>query len=379
MPGLSSLQVNIKDQPHNLAWINGDEQALLKDLGGSGRLGPMGIPAYETGDDGDEDGEGDGEDAEGEGEGEGEGGGGGEGPDDVGATDEAAATSAAGTAGAASSAAESEASFNEAMGAQAAEAAESIDPDALSTDTRGLTAAEAEAALAEAEALEAPYEDLPFREEPIFKPPSQYRTTEYTPEDKIASALINIMFGAAVPGAGIARLAGFNPGKMLAGETTRSYYSNKMGEELNPYTEPPRDDFGQQEYIDKVDKANIANLYPQEKNQEELGAMAQSFNNKENSEVLRNITERLTAQNKSIEPFNEWLAGQSEAMQAADATTQTNEYRKSLRDAIPTSESYRPIVQPATNTVEQEFINKLYASPTKLSPTQALFDELGIV
>jgi isochorismate synthase EntC len=152
-----------------------------------------------------------------------------------------------------------------------------------------------------------------------------------------------------------------------------------MGEELNPYTEPPRDDFGQQEYIDKVDKANIANLYPQEKNQEELGAMAQSFNNKENSEVLRNITERLTAQNKSIEPFNEWLAGQSEAMQAADTTTQTNEYRKSLRDAIPTSESYRPIVQPATNTVEQEFINKLYASPTKLSPTQALFDELGIV
>ena len=64
MPGLSSLQVNIKDQPHNLAWINEKEQALLKDLGGSGRLGPMGIPAYDTGDDGDEDGEGDGEDGE---------------------------------------------------------------------------------------------------------------------------------------------------------------------------------------------------------------------------------------------------------------------------------------------------------------------------
>ena len=47
MPGLSSLQVNIKDQPHNLAWINEAEQALLKDLGGSGRPGPMGIPAYD--------------------------------------------------------------------------------------------------------------------------------------------------------------------------------------------------------------------------------------------------------------------------------------------------------------------------------------------
>jgi hypothetical protein len=339
MPGLSSLQVNIKDQPHNLAWINDAEQALLKDLGGSGRPGPMGIPAYPFDDFDDPEGI----------------------DDDPG-----------GLGGAAAQAAED--------AAAAAAAAASIDPDALSTDLPGLTAAEAEAALAAAEDPEAPYEDQPYREVPIYEPPSQYRTTEYTPEDKIASALINTVFGAVVPGAGIARLAGFNPGKMLAGETTRSYYSNKMGEELNPYTEPPRDDFGQKEYIDEVDKiADIANLYPQEKNQEELGAMAQSFNNKENSEVLRNITERLTAQNKSIEPFNKWLAGQSEAMQAADATTQTNEYRKSLRDAIPTSEFYLPIIQPATNTVEQEFINKLYASPTKLSPTQALFDELGIV
>ena len=53
MPGLSSLQVNIKDQPHNLAWINEEEQALLKDLGGSGRPGPMGIPAYDFTDRGD--------------------------------------------------------------------------------------------------------------------------------------------------------------------------------------------------------------------------------------------------------------------------------------------------------------------------------------
>jgi hypothetical protein len=365
MPGLSSLKVNIKDQPHNLAWINEAEQALLKDLGGSGRPGPMGIPAYPFDDF--DDPEGDFDDPSGT-----FGGGAEQAAEDVN-TGDITDQMGFGDPGAMG--------FTDAdlQDYEDAVAERDIDPDALSTDAPGLTAAEAEAALAAAEDPEAPYEDQPYREVPIYEPPSQYRTTEYAPEDKIASALINMIFGAAVPGAGIARLAGFNPGKMLAGETTRSYYSNKKGEELNPYTEPPRDDFGQQEYIDKVDKANIANLYPQEKNQEELGAMAQSFNNKENSEVLRNITERLTAQNKSIEPFNEWLAGQSEAMQAADTTTQTNEYRKSLRDAIPTSESYRPIVQPATNTVEQEFINKLYASPTKLSPTQALFDELGIV
>ena len=50
MPGLSSLQVDIKKQPHNLAWINKEEQSLLKDLGGSGRPGPMGIPAYDDDD-----------------------------------------------------------------------------------------------------------------------------------------------------------------------------------------------------------------------------------------------------------------------------------------------------------------------------------------
>jgi hypothetical protein len=50
MPGLSSLQVDIKKQPHNLAWINKEEQSLLKDLGGSGRPGPMGIPAYDDND-----------------------------------------------------------------------------------------------------------------------------------------------------------------------------------------------------------------------------------------------------------------------------------------------------------------------------------------
>lgn len=75
MPGLSSLKVNIKDQPHNLAWINEEEQALLKDLGGSGRPGPMGIPAYfsEGSDDNDE---GYGESDTGDGTGGGAGGGG---------------------------------------------------------------------------------------------------------------------------------------------------------------------------------------------------------------------------------------------------------------------------------------------------------------
>jgi len=46
MSGLSDLKVKIKNQPHNLAWINDKERSVLKAMGGSGKAGPMGIPAY---------------------------------------------------------------------------------------------------------------------------------------------------------------------------------------------------------------------------------------------------------------------------------------------------------------------------------------------
>ena len=50
MSGLSDLKVKIKNQPHNLAWINDKERSVLKAMGGSGRTGPMGIPAYDWAD-----------------------------------------------------------------------------------------------------------------------------------------------------------------------------------------------------------------------------------------------------------------------------------------------------------------------------------------
>lgn len=48
MPGLSDLKIKIgaKKEPHNLAWINDKERSVLKAMGGSGKPGPMGIPAY---------------------------------------------------------------------------------------------------------------------------------------------------------------------------------------------------------------------------------------------------------------------------------------------------------------------------------------------
>ena len=116
-------------------------------------------------------------------------------------------------------------------------------------------------------------EDLPYIENPIVKPPSQYRTIEYTPENTTASGIINALFTALVPGATIARLAGFNPGKLLAGETTRSYYSDKLGNELNPITDPDsdRDDGNADEEI----IPEIVEEKPEE--EKKLGTMEQFF------------------------------------------------------------------------------------------------------
>ena len=55
-------KVDIKGQPHMLAYITPEEGGILHLLGGSGKPGPMGIPSFyeqdadETGDYGDDDG-----------------------------------------------------------------------------------------------------------------------------------------------------------------------------------------------------------------------------------------------------------------------------------------------------------------------------------
>jgi len=46
MGGAVPMQTNIAGQPHGLAYINQDEEALLRSFGGSGIMGPGGIPSY---------------------------------------------------------------------------------------------------------------------------------------------------------------------------------------------------------------------------------------------------------------------------------------------------------------------------------------------
>ena len=50
MEGLASLRTKLNGQEHSLAWINRNEAQALKDMGGSGKPGPMGIPAYSEND-----------------------------------------------------------------------------------------------------------------------------------------------------------------------------------------------------------------------------------------------------------------------------------------------------------------------------------------
>ena len=46
MGGIVPRQTNVAGQPHGLAYINQDEEALLRSFGGSGIAGPGGIPSY---------------------------------------------------------------------------------------------------------------------------------------------------------------------------------------------------------------------------------------------------------------------------------------------------------------------------------------------
>lgn len=275
MPGLSSLQVNIKDQPHNLAWINEREQALLKDLGGSGRPGPMGIPAY------DED-------------------------------------------------------------------------NGFDTD------------------LDEDYESVQAGPgEPGYDGPESNQS-----DDQTKSMFSNVMgLGETIMKNSIAGRAGTFIGDFL----------DKIGLTGVPDNTPfnlDAEDVGDDTIIPPVVEEEDGT-----EEEEQLGTMEQFFVDRDaaqglnQNEILNNMIDRLGIQNRTIEPFNEWLAGQSEAMRAADMTTQTNEYRKSLRDQTSPAQSYLPRVQPAADrTTDQSFINNLYGpSAKKTSATQALFDELGIV
>ena len=50
--GVLPRRTVIANQPHMLAYINPQEEMLLRQLGGTGQAGPMGVPAYPPGDGG---------------------------------------------------------------------------------------------------------------------------------------------------------------------------------------------------------------------------------------------------------------------------------------------------------------------------------------
>jgi len=363
MPGLSSLQVNIKDQPHNLAWINKEEQALLKDLGGSGRPGPMGIPAYEDQDDPNND--------------------------------------------------EEEAAGYEALDGGPAQAAggyggydyeDGNDSSDIKTELERIEAAQSRAAVENYLGRNYDPESLATPEVPSWGFDESGNFNELAkdiggkPQGAFATAgehadyFFSKKDGEVKPGVFD---RGDGPPDMLAKLSPTLYAAlsviNKMGRTVDPekvqgnksnitFREPEEPYLDDGEDPEKIKKEEIVKEKPEE--EKELGTMEQFFIDKKKEgvpEVLGNIIDRLSTQNKTIKPFNEWLAGQSQAMQAADRTTQTNEYRKDLVGMTPTPEAYRPTVQPAEDrTTEQSFINNLYPSSKKTSATQALYAELGI-
>ena len=375
MPGLSSLQVNIKDQPHNLAWINEAEQDLLKDLGGSGRPGPMGIPAYEFNDEDDADlgdvtgSPGGAAGASGGGAGAGAGTGGGDtsgdtGGDPFGEYGEGGPDRRDATYNPATN------DFNFARDRDASNFRDDLDVLGIEN-------------INQAGSLQDYYRDLG---KDVNITEDKDGTYNYTGKDALTTALGEMGKAASWAGqnlgaAGIIK-AFYNAvtGKPSAwdafprSDTLTTTAKKSQPPVINEF----RDDGNADEEI-------IPETDEEETDEEELGTMEQFFVDRDiaqgssQNEVLNNMIERLGIQNRTIEPFNQWLAGQSEAMRAADMTTQTNEYRKSLRDQTSPAQSYLPIVQPAADrTIEQSFINNLYPSSKKTSATDALYAELGI-
>ena len=347
MPGLSSLQVNIKDQPHNLAWINEREQALLKDLGGSGRPGPMGIPAYDedNGFDTDLD-----EDYESVQAGPGEPGY--EGPESNQPDD-----------------------VQQSKQAVADQLGRNYDPESLATPdvfSYGFSGDNF-----------TQIEDIGGEPQGGFETDREFQDYFFSKKDGEVKEGPGGFDKPGVPDIFKASPTLYTALSLIDKFTRNVDPDEKQGTKSNiSFNEPfdfSAEDVGDDIIIPPVEEED------ETEEEEELGTMEQFFVDRDaaqglnQNEVLNNMIDRLGIQNRTIEPFNEWLAGQSEAMRAADMATQTNEYRKTLRDQTSPAQSYLPRVQPAADrTIEQSFINNLYPSSKKTSATDALYAELGI-
>jgi len=345
MPGLSSLQVNIKDQPHNLAWINEAEQDLLKDLGGSGRPGPMGIPAYYDSDVGG--------DVESYDEGD---------MFDDPNTDNDTPTNITEE--------QSRAAVAEQLGLN-------YDPESLATpDVPSYGFNEAGDFIGIEDIGGSPqgafetdreFQDYFFGPKdggPVKEGPGGFTKYSEVPESlkflsPTAYTIMNLLDKAS---------RNVDPDAKQGTKSNISFYT----------PEDPMEDYGDEEVVVEEEVEEVEEETP-------LTAMEQYFKDRETATITatdetNNIVERLGIQNRTIEPFNEWLAGQSEAMRAADRTTQTNKYRESLVGMTSAAESYLPLVAPIRDReTEQRLINNLYGDSSKrTSATQALFNELGI-
>jgi hypothetical protein len=349
MPGLSSLKVNIKDQPHNLAWINKAEQDLLKDLGGSGRPGPMGIPAYPYDDFDDP-----------------------EGIDDPNPDDETPTNITE---------EQSRAAVAEQLGLN-------YDPESLATpsfmDALGNTIDVPSYGL-DSQGNWGEIEDIGGSPQGAFATSDQHAKYFFGPKDggppKTGPGGL-VKYSEVPEGIKIISPIGFMLMSALDKASRNVHPHKEQGTKSNIsfYTpEDPMEDYGDEEVVVEEEVEEVEEETPP------LTAMEQYFKDREDGattaiDETNNIVERLGIQNRTIEPFNEWLAGQSEAMRAADMTTQTNKYRESLRDQTSAAESYLPLVAPIRDReTEQRLINNLYGDSSKrTSATQALFDELGI-
>tara|TARA_R110000824_G_scaffold363907_1_gene552244 strand:- start:47 stop:1849 length:1803 start_codon:yes stop_codon:yes gene_type:complete len=299
MPGLSDLKIKIgaKKEPHDLAWINDKERSVLKAMGGSGKPGPMGIPAY-----------------------------------DVGAADDEAASTSGGPG------------------------AEPSEGEGGGWDEPG--------------GYSKPGKDIEKGWDNPYEPGALGNVLGFI-GDAIGAGFKSSAFGKVNMGVG-EKLGG--KGEELSPDDLRELDRISWEELSGPAKDPDRDGIN--------DGSEIVNeiIKKEEEVEEELTPMQKYF--KDIQSATKNdigfsqmtpeekLITSLGIQNRVIEPFEQWLATQEEAVQNLPKWLQSTKYREYAKNRTSPAQSYQPSTASMMASTE--------AIKDKTPATTELFNRLGM-
>ena len=332
MPGLSDLKIKIKNQPHGLAWINDKERSVLKAMGGSGKSGPMGIPAYDFTDEDDED--------IGGGLG-GQGGQGGQGND---------------------SDPYGEGIDEDPFGGKADKGEKGggdwTDPD----DLWNITYTPPNKATGDPGGWGRAIKGL--RDTPHVEKGLEKYIGNYIRSHPMVKGIVSLVEG----------IPGFPKGKPLSVRDVEALDRISWAEISGPPKDPDRDGINDGSEDEEI-------LLKTVEEEEKLTPMQKYFRDKEKTEdnpdkfgdnqmtPEERLITSLGIENRIIQPFNEWLATQEERVRNLPRWLQATQYREYAKNRTSPASSYQPVTAP---------VRKTESITDKTPATTELFKRLGM-